>query len=368
MNSYPFHESELQKDHTRFLFGCELTELDTPITPKEMMEHVLDDNKAVWLPSTFDYGYLFPRCVPDNPAKGNVSDAKLPPEELGGLDMFGIDWEYVPQVGGSTVRPGKPLLEDANEWYDKVVFPTKEVIDSWDWAGAKENADKFMRDKDFWEIVICTGYYERLISFMDFEGAAMAMIDEDQQDAIKDLFDKLSDLYILLIDKYLEVFGDKIDAVCLHDDWGHQRGIFFSPDTVYEMIVPAMKKVTDYVHAKGLHTEVHSCGKVDRLIPCSLDAGFEMLECQPLLDFDTVVPEYGDRLKMHYPPANAPKDINAPAEEHIRAAREYVDKCINFGNPVIMDNYYAPLLSPIYTDEVYRYSRQRYQELAEQAG
>jgi hypothetical protein len=29
--------------------------------------------------------------------------------------MFGIEWEYVPQVGGSMVRPGKPFVEDANE-------------------------------------------------------------------------------------------------------------------------------------------------------------------------------------------------------------------------------------------------------------
>ena len=363
MNPYPFQESELQKGKTRFLFGCELTELNTPAAPKEMMERMLQGETPLWQPSTFDYGYLFPRCVPDNPAKGNVSDAKLPPEELGGKDMFGIDWEYVPQVGGSTVRPGKPLLADANEWHEKVVFPTKEVIDSWDWASTKAFADQHMRDKDFWEVVICTGYYERLISFMDFEGAAVAMIDEEQQDAIKDLFDRLSDLYIMLIDKYLEVFGDRINAVCLHDDWGHQRGIFFSPDTVYEMIVPAMKKTTDYIHSKGLHAECHSCGKVDMLIPCYIDAGFEILECQPLLDFDTIVPRYGDRLKLHYPPSNAPKDINAPVEEHIQKARAYVDKCMSWGYPVIMDNYYAPLLSPVYTDEVYRYSRQKYGEL-----
>lgn len=155
------------------------------------------------------------------------------------------------------------------------------------------------------------------------------------------------------------VFGRKIDAVCLHDDWGHQRGIFFSPDRLYEMIVPYMKKVNDYVHSKGMRTECHSCGKVDPLLPVYIDAGFEMLECQPLLDYDKVVLQYGDRILMHFPPANAPADLNAPEEEHIKAARAYVDKCISFGYPVMMDNYYAPRLSPVFTDEVYRYSRIR---------
>ena len=44
--------------------------------------------------------------------------------------MFGVDWEYIPVAGGSMIRPGKPLLKDANEWYEKVKFPD---IESWDW-------------------------------------------------------------------------------------------------------------------------------------------------------------------------------------------------------------------------------------------
>ena len=88
-----------------------------------------------------------------------------------------------------------------------------------------------------------------------------------------------------------------------------------------------------------------------------------MLECQPLLDYDKVVQQYGDRILIHVPPANAPEDINAPKEEHIKTAQAYVDKCISFGYPVMMDNYYAPQLNPVFTDEVYRYSRIRYTQM-----
>lgn len=362
MEKYKFSEKELETGKSRMLFGCDVTEYDTPITPRENLLRSLK-GQPVWLPSTFDYGYLFPRCVPDNPAKGNVSDCKLPPEQLGGKDMFGVEWEYVPQVGGSTVRPGNPLLSDANEWKEKVKFPTKEDIDSWDWENAKENADVFMRKTDFWEIVICTGFYERLISFMDFEEAAIAMIDEDQQDAIKELFDKLADLYIYLIKKYQGVFGaENIDAVCIHDDWGHQRGIFFSPDTLREMVVPYMKKVTDFIHSQGMIAECHSCGKVDSLIPVYLEAGFEMLECQMILDFDKVVPEYGDRIMFHVSP-EVPAEGD-PDEAQILAAHAFVDKMIAYGNPFLMDNYYShpSALSKVFTDEVYRYSRQRLSE------
>ena len=361
MEKYKFDEKELQTGRTRFLFGCEFTETDTPITPRENLLRALK-GEPVWLPSTFDIGYLFPRCVPDNPAKGNVSDYKLPPEELGGFDMFGIEWEYVPQVGGSTVRPGKPLLADANEWYEKVKFPTEEYINSWPWDDARENNFKVLRKDDAWEIVICTGFYERLISFMDFEEAAVAMIDEDQQEAVKELFDKLADLYIELIKKFQSVFGkEQIAAVCLHDDWGHQRGIFFSADTIREMVVPYMKKVVDFIHAEGMIAECHSCGKVDPLLPVYIEAGFEMLECQYILDFDKDVPEYGDKLLMHVSPEVPAPD--APEEKHIKAAHEFVDKMIAYGKPFLMDNYYSKNpLSKTFIDEVYRYSRIRFSE------
>ncbi|MCD8241736.1 MAG: methyltransferase [Lachnospiraceae bacterium] len=274
-------------------------------------------------------------------------------------DMFGIVWEYVADIGGSTTRPGNPLLSDANEWKEKVNFPTKEFIDSWDWAEMKRRTKVQIREGDFREIIICTGYFERLISFMDFEEAAVAMIDEDQQDAIKELFGCLSDLYINLINKYLDVLGaGNVDAVCLHDDWGHQRGIFFSADTLREMVVPYMRRVTDYIHEKGMIAECHSCGKVDSLLPLYVEAGFEMLECQSLLDFDKDVPAYGDKLLMHVSPDVPPLD--APEGEHIQAARQFVDKMISYGNPFLMDNYYSPyLLSRVFCDEVYRYSRQQ---------
>ena len=361
MQKYKYDEKELQTGRTRLMFGCEFTEADTPVTPRENLRLALEGH-PVWLPSTFDIGYLFPKCVPDNPAKGNVSDCRLPPEELGGRDMFGIEWEYVPQVGGSTVRPGNPLLEDANDWPALVRFPTPEQIDSWAWEEARETNFKVLRREDAWEIVICTGFYERLISFMDFESAAIAMIDEDQEEAIKELFDKLADLYIALIRKFQAVFGkEQIAAVCLHDDWGHQRGLFFSADTIRSMIVPYMKKVTDFIHSEGMIAECHSCGKVDALMPVYIEAGFEMLECQAILDFDIVVPEFGDKLLIHVSPEVPEPD--APEEEHITAAHKFVDRMLSYGKPFLMDNYYsANPLSKTFIDEVYRYSRIRLSE------
>lgn len=362
MTKIPFLENEMQIIKTKMYFGQEVAMYDTPVSPLENMMRTLN-NEPLWQIADRDYTYLYPLCMPDNKAKGNVSDVKLPPEELGGIDMFGIEWEYQADIGGSTVHPGKPLLANANEWKEKVKFPTEEEIRNWTWGESKERMAKALEDECFGEVVICTGWFERLISFMDFVEAACALIDPSQKDAVKELFDRLSDLYIFIIDHFVEVFGDKVHCVCLHDDWGQQRGQLISVDTAREMILPYMKKVIDHLHAIGLKAEVHSCGKVEPFVPVFIEAGFELLECQKILDFDEVVPKYGDKIKVHMPPENVPAE-DAPDEAFRQCAREYVDRVVALGNPVILDTYYPGYLAPAFYEELYRYSRIRFSENA----
>jgi hypothetical protein len=60
---------------------------------------------------------------------------------------------------------------------------------------------------------------------MDFAGAAMAIIDEDQEEAILSFFDVQADFYIKLVDKYMEYGNPRI--ISFHDDWGSQMAPSF---------------------------------------------------------------------------------------------------------------------------------------------
>lgn len=357
--SYPYSENELEVKDRFFGAGFEVEVFDSPITMGQNMRDTIR-NHPVWQGSVNDYQYLAPLCIPDNIARGSMS-ADTPPDfdlaNYGGKDMFGREWVYEADIMGSTVRPGDPVLDDANDWPEVIKFPTKEEIDSWDWE-THAQAAKDLRQDQYTEIIMTTGFFERLISFMDFEEAVIAMIDEDQQEAVKALFDRLADLYVYLIDKQVETYGDVLDAICLHDDWGHQSGPFFSLDTVREMVVPYMRRVTDRIHSYGLDAEVHSCGKVDELIPGYIEAGFDAHECQPVLDFDEVVPLYGDRIKFHVPPREVTDETQGEAFE--QAARDYVERILAYGNPVIMETFYSPALSLGFYRELYRSSRMQY--------
>lgn len=333
--------------------GPDYPEFDYPISHRENYDANMA-GEGCWVPTSNDVIWFCPSAYPDNPAKGNVHEAVPYTGERGGADMFGIEWEYESEAGGSTVRPGKPALNDANDWKEVIVFPD---IDSWDWEGcAAINTDYLANGDRSVNVVICTGWFERLISFMDFQYAAVAMIDEDQRDAVEELFDRLSDLYIEIIDKFLEVFPGLIHGFTMHDDWGAQRAPFFGPGTVEDLLVKPQKKVVDYLHERGLYAEMHCCGAIDPLLPCIEEIGYERLECMPLIDRDAFYENYGDKIMLTYTPDPLPEN---PTEEDIRqAARTFADKYFNKGKKCLLETYYEQMPTE-FLKELYVYSRKK---------
>jgi len=338
-------------------FFPRLEKYNYPVSPKEAVASMME-RKPYWQILGVERLTFTPRLLPDNVARGFVFEEQPfdPVAEGGGKDMFGIEWEYVAQVGGSMVRPGKPFLEDVSEWREKLVWPD---IDSWDWEGsAKINNDTYLASDKYNACWFQNGWYERLISFMDFEGAIMAMFDEDQQDEVKAFFDKLTDLYIRIFDKYITYFP-KIDGFLIHDDWGSQKETFFSPELVAEMIVPYMKRVTDFIHSKGKFCELHSCGQILKQVPNMIAAGWDAWSGQPMNDFDKIYELYGDKILLGIMP-----EMFDPAtkteEEQRAAAREYADKFCNPDKPSYFNQYGGPLLTPAYREELYIRSRENY--------
>jgi hypothetical protein len=303
-----------------------------------------------------------PGCNPDNVARAFVYDGTFVPGKsnlTGGKDMFGIEWEYVPSAGGSMVRPGKPFLGDANEWYDKLVWPD---IDSWDWEGCGKANEHYLKPDRFNFSMLLNGWFERLISFMDFERAVVAMIDEDQKQAVKELFDKLTDLYIRIVDKYLTCFP-MIDAIGFHDDWGSQKETFFSPETVGEMIVPYMRRITDHLHARGRFCDLHSCGQLMKQVPNMIAAGWDSWNPQAMNDTHKIYELYGDKILIAVLPEPYDAENSSESEQRARA-RAYADQFCRPDRPSTLNMYAAygqqNLLTQAFLEELYKQSRINY--------
>lgn len=262
------------------------------MTPRENFIHFLKHEPYEWTPSTLDMKVFRPSMIPDNIARAMVSEQLPYAGEKGGKDLFGVEWVYVPTVGGS-METGI-MFDDICDWEKYVTIPD---LDQLDWEGcAKANAEFLNTDKVI-QSTIFTGYFERLISFVGFENASLALIDEDEQEHVHKLFDKLTEFYIDVIRHLHKYFN--VEIVELHDDWGNQRSLMFSVNTHREMILPYIKRVVDAAHAEGVCIEQHSCGKIEALMPNIIASGVDTWRGQnSVIDKKWLVDNYGDQFRF----------------------------------------------------------------------
>lgn len=366
LSKIPFDKSEMEVMYTVPNFrkpeNPRIPVFKYPVSPREAVKAAYR-REPVWClygTETFPFS---PKIIPDNVARGfSVEQNPIGQEHFGGPDMFGVEWEYVPMAGGSMVRPGNPLMTDANDWERAIRFPTREEIDGWGWEQSAEENKKFLsndRANFFWFQNGC--WFERLMSFMEVDNACIALIDEDQKDAVKALFKKTTELYCYLVDKCCEAYGDNITGFTVHDDWGTQRAPFFSFETGREMIVPYMKMLTDHIRSKGRLSELHSCGKNEMQVQNFIAGGWDSWCPMPMNDTKMLYEQYGDRLIISV--CDDPLDPNASEDEQYARGVKYAEQFCKPGKPSIVSGVYNPdLMTPAFCRGLYETSRKIYSE------
>lgn len=360
MKKIPFNESELKvvSELPNFM-GTSNPVYDFPITMREAGVSTFRDKDPMWMVTDIEVNYFTPSVIPDNGARGFVFEGEpYPREKFGGKDMFGIEWEYIDVAGGSMVKPGNPLMTDANEWKEKVVFPD---IDKWDWEGSAKLNKEYLNNGRCNVMMLLNGcWFERMISFMDFEDAAVALIDDEQTDAVKEMLHELTSLYLRLVDKCLEHYD--LDGFSIHDDWGAQKDPFFSAEAAREIILPEMKRFVDHVHSKGKFVDLHSCGHIEARCDIFVEAGFDSWTPMPMNNTQDLYEKYGDKIVLGIV-SDAPFDPATTSEADQRAAaRAFVEKYTKPGKPAMYSTFYNPpgMLTPAFREEMYKASRERY--------
>jgi len=92
------------------------------------------------------------------------------------------------------------------------------------------------------------------------------------------------------------------DVLCFYDDVGTQRGMQISPAMWRRYVKPAWGRVLDAVRSRypGARFFLHSCGKIDPIVPDVIELGFHVLHpVQPeCMDFPALWRQYGDELVL----------------------------------------------------------------------
>lgn len=95
--------------------------------------------------------------------------------------------------------------------------------------------------------------------------------------------------------KEVEVWATTdVDALCLMDDWGTQKGLLVSPEVFRQMFLPMYKEYVEVARHYGKYLFMHSDGYILDIMPDLIEAGVNALNAQI---FCMGVKELGERFR-----------------------------------------------------------------------
>lgn len=219
-------------------------------------------------------------------------------KEITGTDWFGVNWKYEANVDAQAPDHSiPPVMEDIYDWREAVKFPD---IEHWDWekAAQTDHVADFDREHKVFEIMFVNGPFERLHMLMGFENALCALLTDPKE--VTAFFDAFMEWKIRLMEKVIEYY--KPDVLMFHDDWGTQNSMFFSPDLWRELIKPQIKKAVDRCHELGVLFEMHSCGKIEAIVPEFPEIGIDSWQGMEINDIPSLKQQTGMKLGYHVTP------------------------------------------------------------------
>lgn len=155
-------------------------------------------------------------------------------------------------------------------------------------------------------------------------------------------------------------YGNRIDAVFLTDDWGTQQGVFVSQDVFDRFFAKRYKTLFDAIHSCGWHVILHSCGKVNALIPSFIGLGVDVFNLQQPRAYGLV--EFGERFKgktCFLTTVDIQSTLPRGVEEDVREEARLIVKhwsvpeggliVFNYGDPKALG--VPPEMTPVMFDE-----------------
>lgn len=114
-------------------------------------------------------------------------------------------------------------------------------------------------------------FHERLWGIRGMENLMLDYF--DNMEGLKIIGDRLLQFYKKVVDRYA-VLG--FDGIFTSDDLGQQRGPMMSPAIFEKLYFPLYEDFCSYVHSKGMHVFLHSCGDNSMLMKYLIKAGLDV--------------------------------------------------------------------------------------------
>ena len=236
---------------------------------------------------------------------------------MNGVDDFGVQWELDPEHPElmTHVKPGCELFDDISEWKKHVTFPSCKDK-NWEMAAMRTKAMWAKKDEIQGYVVGNMGAFEKICALMGHVNALMAMYDDEE--AFAEFIEAYADYRIEqmeYIKKYLDV-----DFLMMHDDWGNQKNMFFSPEMWRKFFKEPERRMVKRCQELGMHYMHHSCGYIEPIIPELIEIGVESWHGgAPCNNLKKIKADHGDKLIFAGCVDPQVTDTGRATEEEIRA-------------------------------------------------
>jgi uroporphyrinogen decarboxylase len=192
---------------------------------------------------------------------------------------FSYDQAVYPFVDGYPTEYGANLDEAMGRihWAALAHSPWDHAGEADYWERLRRNAIELRQASDC-AIVLSAGcnlfewgtFVRRLDNFMMDLKANPADVER--------FLDALMLRHLASLEKICRAVGDVVDIIRLGDDLGMNSGPFMGPETYRKLFKPRHAILCEYIHThSSMHTFLHSCGSIYKLIPDLIEAGFEIL-------------------------------------------------------------------------------------------
>lgn len=95
-----------------------------------------------------------------------------------------------------------------------------------------------------------------------------------------EIIERILDHHLRVFRRCAQIAGGRIHAAAMADDWGMQDRAFISVKLFREFFKPHYKRWFDEIKAAGVHTWMHSCGKINDILEELIDCGLEVVNAQ----------------------------------------------------------------------------------------
>ena len=219
--------------------------------------------------------YLFWRWGPNDLGKLMLNSPKRTVGPDTEIDEFGSVWK---KPAGRTI--GYVTRYPLADWraLENYIWPDPD--DPARFAHLREEAGEIRAEG---KAVFCdySGMlWERLWHLRGFDNALIDLL--DRPEFVLEVVDKLTDFMTRLARNAQEATGGLIDVWCSTDDWGLQSGPFIAPEIFRKIFKPCYERIFRACHSVGMHTYLHSDGRINALLPSLVEAGLDILEIEDI--------------------------------------------------------------------------------------